>query len=134
MKLLLIATLAAVCVGCATAPPQRPTAAAHVYDLPAVTSAAPARVQIVRDAGFGGWVNLSLNGRKIASLGEGEFVEFALDPGEHQLSTIAANLAVLRTPTVLGITLVPNQQAAYRVGFDGWTPNTVFYPGLSVAR
>lgn len=126
----LLATLAALCVGCSTTPPSNPTAATRVYDIPAATSTEPARVQVIRDEGFVNaiWsVQLSLNGRKIASLGLGELVEFKLDPGAHQLSAAASEPFGLGQPRVLEITIAPKQQAIYRVGFDGGTGALVFY-------
>lgn len=129
MKLLL-ATIAALCVGCSTTPPQRPTAATRVYDIQAATSAEPARVQVVRDVGLVGFpwsVHVALNGRRIATLGLGEIIEFQLDPGAHQLSATPTEPLGMGQPKVLEVTLAPGQKVVYRIGFEGVTAALVFY-------
>lgn len=134
MKLLLIATLTALCVGCSTTPPRNPTATTRVYETPAVTSADPARIQVIRDAGvtnFPSTVHVSLNGRRIASLNAGEAVEFAVDAGAHQLSAVPTEPFGVGQPKVIEATFIAGQRTIYRVGFEAVTASMSFYRDMT---
>lgn len=125
--LVLAAALAAALAGCAATQPPPPTQARPVP--PERTAAAeptasptPALVRITRDVGYIGSaaaMHLWLDGRRVATLQPGEFIEFRADPGARRLSALPVSIFKDRHPTVLPVAWQPGRQYHYRLGMDG---------------
>lgn len=123
LPLLVIVAIAAGCATYSPAPEEVvPVPASQIHALPVVTSANPARITVIRDLGFSGGAvhaHLSLDGVRLASLGPGERFEFAVDPGEHQLSVIPTDFFGGHKPTVVEAIWRPGQRVLYRTGVNG---------------
>lgn len=109
----------------ATHPPSadelHPAPAQQVESMPVAKSATPATVRVARDVGYIGsavFMHVSLDGKKIAALNPGEFIEFRVDPGEYLLSAIPTNIFNERHPTVIEVTWRAGTTYRYRVGMD----------------
>lgn len=118
-----IGLVAWVLAGCATAPPDRPTAAPDTQvSAPPVTSAAPATITFIRDSGFIGsavYLHISIDGRQVASLMPGESTTMPVDPGSYLLSVIPTNTFGGHKPTAMEVDWKERQKATYRLGWDG---------------
>lgn len=114
----------AALAGCATTVPslseQRPVDKTRAA-VPTPTAVTPASVRVTRDVGYiGAAVNMhiSLDGKRIASLEPGEFVEFKVDPGSYLLSAIPTDIFNGRHPTIVEASWKAGEAYRYRVGFD----------------
>lgn len=109
--------------GCTTAPPrfERPIDGSRIIGRPTVTHQLPSTLKVVRDGGFyGGGVDLliTLNGQKLALLGQSESVSVLVDPGEHQLAVVTDTALTLYKPMESDFVAKPGQVLLFRVGLE----------------
>lgn len=92
-----------------------------------ITSAAPARVTVIRDRAFfaGSVVSFyfAVNGTEIVQLRTGQKYAFAVDPGEVFLSVRTNAMGGTNKPLQIETNLRASEHYVYRVGNDSnWTP------------
>jgi hypothetical protein len=108
--------------GCATQSPTAeqlvPVPSAQVLATP-VAGATPARVTVIRDVGIVGagvFFHVYLDGVRIASLGQGQWHTFNVEPGEHQIGVMPTDLLGTHRPKTVETLWRPGQSVVYRVG------------------
>lgn len=118
--------LAMAIAGCATQPPSdarvRDAPDERVYQRPAVTSAEPASIEVIRDVGHLGSAvahHVLLNGQRMATLEPGERFAFHVDPGWHVLGLFPDTPFRMGKLMTIETQWRPGQRARYRSGVDG---------------